>query len=68
MSRNKQRHKQEKKRRHERQIMEGTRQVRPKIKKNMYWGPPRRRVKLSEINREDVQKILELVKNLKLYP
>lgn len=68
MGRNKQKHKQEKKRRHERQIAEGTRQPRKKNKKKTVWGPVRRRVKLSELNREDVQKILELVKNLDMTP
>lgn len=68
MSRSKHKHKQEKKRRHERQIKEGTRQVRPKIRRGIKLGPTRRVVRLSELNREDVQKILNIVKNLKLYP
>lgn len=67
MSRSKHKHKQERKRRHERQILEGTRQVRKKTKKKTQWGPVRR-VKLSEINREDVIRILEIVRDLKLYP
>lgn len=67
MSRSKHKHKQERKRRHERQILEGTRKAREKIKKKTYWRPVRR-VKLSEVNREDVIQILEIVRNLKLYP
>ena len=68
MSRSKYKHKQERKRRHERQVLEGTRQERVRTKRNFVWGPSRKRVRLSEVNREDVIKILEIVRNLKFYP
>lgn len=67
MSRNKGRHKQEKRRRHERQIAEGTRIPRERIRKPLMLTTPRRRALLSEVNAEDVRKILEIVKNLQLY-
>lgn len=67
MSRNKGRHKQEKKQRHERQIAEGTRVPRERIRKPLMLTTPRRKVLLSEVNAEDVRKILEIVKNLQLY-
>ena len=67
MSRNKGRHKQEKRRRHERKIAEGTRMPRERIRKPLMPTTPRRRVLLSEVNTEDVRKILEIVKDLQLH-
>lgn len=57
-------HKQKKKKRHERQIAEGTRVPREKIQKTPYIRY--RRVKLSEMNVEDVRRIIELVKDIKI--
>lgn len=57
-------HKQKKKKRHERQIAEGTRVPREKIEKPVFVEY--RRVKLSELNAEDVRRILELVKEIKI--
>lgn len=70
MSRNRQKHKQERKRRHERQIEEGIRQPKEKVRKPNKLKSGRRMVvhrtvKLSEIDRDVVRKVIELVKDIK---
>lgn len=68
MSRSRSRHKKEKKRRHDRQIAEGTRVPTPKVRKARSRYTPRGMVRLSELNPDDVRKVLDVVKNLQLYP
>lgn len=66
---NKSKHREKKKKRHERQIAEGVRQPRPKLEKRIVYGTTiRRKVKLSEIDREDVRRVLEIVKGLDIRP
>lgn len=63
-------HKQKKKKRHERQIAEGTRDPTEKKKKERvlygYGIFPRQRVRLSELDPAIVRQVLELVKGLKV--
>lgn len=63
-------HKQKKKKRHERQIAEGTREPTEKKKKEkvLYGGGifPHRKVRLSELDPIMVRQVLELVKGLKV--
>lgn len=64
MSRSKAKHKAERKRRHERQIAEGIRVPREKVVK----GPvvTSRAVLLSQLNKQDVQAVFDLVRDLDL--
>lgn len=66
MSRSKGKHRRERKRRHKRQIEEGKRTPTPKVKHkktthktNMY-----KRIKLSEIDRDVVRAVIDIVKNI----
>lgn len=68
MGSNKSKHRMKKKRRHERQIAEGTRAPAEKARKTEVKYVPRRVTRLSELDPDDVRKVLEIVKNLRLYP
>ena len=70
MSRGKAAHKREKKRRHERQIAEGTRVKREKVQKKIYVQPRERKavpVRLSTIDREVVRGVIEKVKEIEVW-
>lgn len=64
MSRSKAKHKAERKRRHERQIAEGTRAPKQSTKKGPVIG--KRAVLLSSLNKADVQAVFDFVRDLDL--
>lgn len=65
---NKSKRREKKKRRHERQIAEGTREPRVKLEKKCYYRSERKQMKLSELDSNDVRKVLDAVANLDNVP